>query len=386
MVKRDYYEVLGIGKNASDEEIKKAYRKFAKKYHPDSSKEKGKEMEDKFKELNEAYEVLKDKDKRARYDRFGHAGVGADQGGGRSGYGGSGAGGGFGGFGDFNVDFGDIFETMFSHSGFRGGFGTRKKGPARGRDLMYDLVLTLEEAASGKEQEIDIMHTLTCSSCNGSGARENSDIKRCPDCGGTGQVKNVRRTPFGQFATITPCSKCRGEGKVVEKPCSTCGGSGKVSKRTRVSVKIPQGVDNGSTLRIQSEGDAGDRGGPPGDLYVVVRVKPHKNFTRSGDNILYKTGISFPKAALGGEVEIPTLHGKATLKIPAGTQSGDNFSMRGEGIPNVHTKRKGDQIVKILVDVPKKLTKKQKELLREFAHESGEEVNDGGIIGKIFGR
>jgi len=364
MTKRDYYEVLGIGKNATKDEIKKAYRKLARKYHPDVNKDAG--AENKFKEISEAYEVLADENKKANYDRFGHAGA-------QAGF----SGGGFS-WNDFShfEDISDIFGRDFFGRDifdvFFGGRGRRRGSSARrGSDLRYDLDISLEEAAFGAEREISIQRNETCKECMGSGAKSSSDIVTCPACGGTGQLKQGRRTPFGQFVTVTTCSECRGEGKTIKKPCSRCDGSGISAKRRRISVKIPTGVESGSYLRLHGEGDAGIKGGSAGDLYVVIHVKPHNDFRRDGSDIIYELPISFSQAALGDEVEVPTLKGKAKMKIPAGTQTGTFFKLRGEGIPRLYGRGRGDELVRIRVVTPEKLGKRQKEIFEELSELEG---------------
>lgn len=365
MAKRDYYEVLGVSRDATEEEIKKAYRKLARKYHPDVNKD-DKDAAEKFKEINEAYEVLKDPEKRARYDQFGHAGVG--QGGFDPGN--------FGGFGDFG-DFGgfgsDIFEDIFDI--FGGGFGrTRRRGPTRGADLRYDLEITLEEAAFGVEKEVEIFRMESCKKCNGTGAKPGTMPKTCPTCGGSGQVRRVQNLGPMQFTNVTTCTNCGGRGNIIEEPCPKCNGRGQSKVGRKIKVKIPAGVDTGSQLRMSGEGEPGEMGGPPGDLYVVIRVKPHKLFVRQGDDLIYEVPISFVQAALGDEIEIPTLEEKVKLKIPEGTQPGTRFRLRSKGIPHIKGYGRGDLIVHVDVVIPKKLNEKQKELLVKFAKISGEDI------------
>jgi len=374
MTKRDYYEVLGLGKNATKGEIKKAYRKLARKYHPDVNKDAG--AENKFKEISESYEVLADDAKKAKYDRFGHAGA-------QAGF----TGGGFS-WDDFShfEDISDIFGRDFFGRDifdvFFGGQGRRRGSSARrGSDLRYDLDVTLEEAAFGVDKEISLERNEVCGGCRGSGAKSPSDIVTCPACGGTGQIKQGRRTPFGQFVTVTTCSECRGEGKTIKKPCSRCDGSGITVKRRRISVKIPAGVESGSYLRLHGEGDAGIKGGPSGDLYVVIHVKPHNDFSRDGNDIIYELPISFSQAALGDEVEVPTLKGKARMKIPAGTQTGTLFKLKGEGIQRLHGRGRGDELVKVRVLTPENLNKRQKELFRELLEVGGK--NSKGIMDSV---
>lgn len=354
MSKRDYYEVLGVSKDASQDEIKKAYRKLSKKYHPDINKEPG--AEEKFKEIKEAYEVLSDEQKRAQYDRFGHTdpgqGFGTDFGGG--------FGGGFGGFED-------IFETFF-------GGGSRRRdpnAPRQGADLQYTMTLSFEEAVFGKETDIHIPREETCSTCNGSGAKPGTKPQTCSQCHGTGQISIEQSTPFGRIVNRRTCTNCGGTGQEIKFKCSTCGGTGTVKRRRKIHVKIPAGIDEGQQLRVQGQGEPGINGGPPGDLYIVFHVRDHEFFERDGDDIYCEMPITFAQAALGDEVEVPTLHGKVKLKVPAGTQTGTKFRLRGKGVPNVRGHGIGDQHVIVRVVTPTKLTERQKELLREFAKEGG---------------
>lgn len=372
MSKRDYYEVLGVGRDATEEEIKKAYRKLARQYHPDVNKSP--DAAEKFKEINEAYQVLSDPQKRAMYDKFGHAGVdpNAAQGGFGGGTGGFGD---FGDFGDFGgFDFGkDIFGNIFENF-FGGGFSeSRKSGPVRGADIRFDLEITLEDAFFGAEKEIELYRIEACSKCGGTGAKPGGS-KTCPVCGGRGQVRQVQNTPFGRYISITTCTRCGGNGIVIEDPCPECHGTGKVRASRKIKVKIPPGVDTGSKLRLAGEGEPGTMGGPAGDLYVVIHVKPHKLFVRQGDDLIYEAPISFVQAALGAEIEIPTLDGRARLKIPEGTQPGTRFRIKGKGMPRLRGYGRGDLHVRVDVVVPKKLTEKQKELLRKFAELGGEDV------------
>ena len=349
--KRDYYEVLGVARNASEDEIKKAFRGLARKYHPDVNKEKG--AEERFKEINEAYEVLGDAQKRQAYDRFGHAGVAGA---------GAGAGGnpfeGFG-FGSFN----DLFEQLFANASA----GTRRGAPQRGADLKYELTITFEEAVRGCQKEIDIPRWETCSSCRGNGAQPGTNTTRCPSCQGTGEIRRVQQSIFGQFVNVMVCDRCRGEGRIITTPCERCHGQGRVRNVRRVPVNIPAGVDDGITVRVTGEGEAPARGGTPGNLLITLNVKPHEYFKRQASDILYELPVSFADAAMGAEVEAPTLDGKETLKIPAGTQSGRTFRLKGKGVPLVHSNSRGDELVTVKVVIPQNLTSRQKELLKEFA-------------------
>lgn len=358
MAKRDYYEVLGVSKNATTDEIKKAYRKLALKYHPDANP--GDETaEAKFKEINEAYVVLSDPEKRAGYDHFGHA---ADT----NGQGFSG------GFGDFG-GFGDIFDIFF------GGGGTRKRtGPERGSDIRTDMEIGLKDAAFGLEREIKVPRVETCGTCGGSRAAAGSKPQTCTTCGGTGQVQYSQNTPFGRVVQSRTCDHCHGVGKIIDKPCPTCRGAGQVRKTRNIKVNVPAGVDNGSRLRLAGEGEAGLRGGPPGDLYVYIHVKPHRIFKREGDDLICEIPISFIQAALGDEFEVPTLDGKAKLKVPEGTQTGTVFRMKGKGIPHINGYGQGDQHVRVKVVTPVKLNEKQKELLKEFSSIDSERQHESG--------
>lgn len=358
MSKRDYYEVLGISKDATEQEIKKAYRKLARKYHPDMNPG-DKEAEAKFKEVTEAYEVLSDPEKRRQYDQFGHAGM--------NGQGGFGGFEGFGGFSgaDFG-GFGDIFEMFF------GGGGRRRNGPVKGADLKYNLDITFEEAAFGVEKDIAITKNETCGKCAGTGAAPGTKPRTCDVCHGSGQVQYAQNTPFGRFVQTRTCDKCHGSGKIIDQPCLSCHGEGIVRKQKKIHIRVPAGVDTGSRLRVSGEGEPGLRGGPPGDLFVYVRVKAHKIFTREGNDVICEIPISFPQAALGDEIEVPTLDGKVKLKIPEGTQSGTYFRLRGKGIPDLHGYGRGDQHVKVVIQTPTKLTEEQKNLLRKYAATFGE--------------
>src|SRR5437764_7977025 len=354
MAKRDYYTVLGLNRDASEEDIKKAYRKLAMKFHPDRNPD-DKTSEEKFKEAKEAYEVLTDARKRAAYDQFGHAGVDASAGFGAAGARGFGGAEGFGGFADA---FGDIFGEIFGQSG-RGGRGN---GMFRGADLRYNLDLSLEEAARGAEVKIRIPAMETCETCHGSGAKPGTEPKQCPTCHGRGEV----RVSQGFFSIQQTCPACHGTGKIVPDPCRTCRGRGRVKKHKTLSVKIPAGVDQDDRIRLSGEGEAGMNGGPSGDLYVVVNLKPHPVFQREGADLHCEMPISFATAALGGEIEIPTLDGHAKIKIPAETQTGQVFRLRNKGIKGVRSSLHGDLYCHVVIETPVKLTTRQKEILREF--------------------
>ncbi|HZK24169.1 MAG TPA: molecular chaperone DnaJ [Oscillospiraceae bacterium] len=370
MAKRDYYEVLGVSTEASAEEIKKAYRSLARKYHPDVNRD-DQDAEKKFKEAKEAFDVLSDPQRRQQYDQYGHA---AEEGG--FGTGGFGQGD-FSGFGGFE----DIFDQFFG-----GAARTRRPtGPQRGNDLRYDLEITLEEAALGKEAKINIPRAETCDTCGGSGAKPGTQPETCSHCHGTGQQQVTRNTAFGRFVSVQACVACGGTGTIIKERCLDCQGNGRVQRERKIDIKIPAGVETGSRLRVANEGEAGTRGGPPGDLYVVLHVRPHKLFDRQGDDIIIEVPISFAQATLGTELEVPTITGKARVKIPEGTQTGTSFRLRGKGIPHLRGYGQGDQHVKVVVKIPKKLSSKQKELLREYAKLAGEDVaaGDKGFLNKV---
>jgi len=360
---KDYYKILGIEKNATKEEIKKAYKALAKKHHPDLNKEEG--SVEKFKELNEAAAVLADDQKREQYDRFGTT---AEQFGGTQGFD-------FGDIGGF--DFDQIFESFFG-----GGFGRRRRrGPSRGADLRYDLEITLEESSMGVVKHISIPNLIKCEKCDGSGAESDNDIVSCPDCDGSGILRREQRTPFGIFATQTTCGKCRGQGTYIKKECKVCDGTGVVRKTRKLEIKIPAGAEEETNLRLEGEGEAGEKGAEAGDLYIVIHVKEHDIFERVGDDLHIKFNVPFTIAALGGEIEVPIIDGKAKLKIPSGTQSNTIFRMRNKGIPYLHGTGSGDELVEVIIEVPGKLSKKQKELLKEFEKEGKKKK---GFLRKVF--
>lgn len=355
--KRDYYDVLGVGKGASDDEIKKAYRKLAKKYHPDVNTNNA-DAEVKFKEASEAYEVLSDGSKRSRYDQFGFAGVDPSYGGGQ--------GGGFDGFdmGGFG-DLGDILGSMFG-----GGFGSsrqsRQNAPRRGESIRKHIVLSFEEAAFGCDKQIAIERVENCEECGGSGAQKGTSAETCAQCRGTGTVTQAQRTPLGVFQTQSACQNCHGTGKIIKNPCSKCAGSGKQRRSRTLSVHIPAGIDDGQSIQLRGQGGAGERGGPAGDVIVTVGIRPHAIFTREGTDVVCEIPISFTQAALGDTLQVPTIDGKIEYKVPEGTQPGTVFRMKGKGIQNVNGRGKGDQYVRVVLEVPKALSDTQKELLREF--------------------
>lgn len=364
MSKRDYYDVLGISRDSTKQEIKNSYRKLAFKYHPDRNKSS--DAEEIFKEISEAYAILSDDEKRRQYDAFGHAGIGArytsedifrgvnfeeifrD------------LGFGFGGF--------DIFDTFFGHR------RANRYGPKRGNDLRYDLEINLEDVVKGLNNEIKVPRTEACDACNGSGAAAGTKPIKCSKCNGSGQVQHSRSTGFAHFVQVTTCNVCGGKGSTIDTPCDKCHGGGTVSAIRKIRVEIPSGVETGSRLRLRGQGEAGARGGPSGDLYVVVHVKPHSVFQRMNSDILCEVSIGFVKAALGAEIEVPTLEGKAKLKIPKGTQTHTVFRLKGKGLPSLHGFRKGNELVRVIIQTPTKLSSKQRQLLTEFAKDMGETV------------
>ncbi len=352
--KRDFYEVMGVPKNATDDEIKKAYRKLAKKYHPDLNPG-DKTAEAKFKEVNEAYEVLSDKDKKARYDQFGHAGVDPNFGGG--------AGGGSPFAGD--IDLGDIFNSFFG--GFGGGARTANpNAPRRGGDTEAVVNISFEEAAKGCQKNVSYERIESCPDCNGSGAQKGTSAKTCANCNGTGQVHINQRTPFGVVQTARTCDRCGGTGKVIESPCRTCGGSGKVRKQKSIEINVPAGIDNEQILNVSAQGNAGTNGGPSGDLHVYVNVRPHPIFERRGNDVWCEMPITFTQAALGAEVVVPTIDGRVSYTVHEGTQPGDVFKLKSKGIPRLGGRGRGDQFVRVTIEVPKNLSEKQKTILQEF--------------------
>ena len=358
--KRDYYEVLGVSKSATPDEIKKAYRQLAKKYHPDLNPD-NKEAEAKFKEANEAYEILSDSDKKEKYDRFGFAGVDPSYG--------AGQGGGFGGFGGFDggmeFDLGDLFGSFFG--GFGGG-GSRSNpnAPRRGSDIQTNIYISFEEAAKGCKKNVEFQKIELCDECAGSGAAKGTSPQTCPDCNGRGQINVQQRTPFGTISTSKPCQRCGGKGKFNPNPCSRCKGAGRIRRTVKQEINIPAGIDDGQVFTVRNLGNAGANGGPAGDLRVGVVVKPHPFFERDGYNVWYEVKVSFVQAALGDKLRVPTLDGDVEYILPAGTQPGDIFKLKGRGIPVLNSTRRGDQLVKVTVEVPKNLNEKQKEALMNF--------------------
>ena len=368
MDKRDYYDVLGVNKSSGDAEIKKAYRKLAKKYHPDANPD-NKEAEAKFKEVTEAYEVLSDGDKKSAYDRYGHAAFEQGGAGGPGGFGG-----GFGGFDD--IDLGDILGGMFGGA-FGGGGRRRPRGPMPGDDIRQTVQISFEEAAFGCEKEISINTSETCSTCNGTKAKAGTSAITCPKCSGTGRIRVTQRTIMGMMQSEQVCDSCGGEGKIIKEKCNTCHGHGKVRKVKKVTVSIPAGIDHGQTLRLAGKGEVGDPGAPSGDLLVTVSVKRHEVFERRGQDVHMRMPISFAQAALGSELSIPTLDGNVKFKIEPGTQTSSKFRLQGKGIPNLrNSKQRGDQYVEVYIVVPKNLTDKQKEILKEIEPETGEQAEE----------
>lgn len=358
--KRDYYEVLGIQKGASDDDIKKAYRQMAKKYHPDLNPG-DKEAETRFKEVNEAYEVLSDPQKKARYDQYGHAGVDPNFGtGGYQGYG----------FDNMDIDLGDIFSSFFGGGG--GGRRRNPNAPRRGGDVSASVVISFEESAKGCQKQVNVHLVETCPECQGSGAAKGTAPKTCPNCNGTGQERRQQRTPFGVIQTQTVCSRCRGSGRIIDTPCRSCSGSGQVRRPSTVGINIPAGIDDGQVITIRGKGNAGANGGPAGDLQVQVSVRPHPVFEREGYDILCELPLTFSQLALGAEVSVPTLDGSSPYTIREGTQPGDTIRLKGKGFPYINGRGRGDLIVSLTVEVPRNLTSEQKKLLKNFEAATGE--------------
>jgi molecular chaperone DnaJ len=362
----DYYELLGVPRTAAEGDIKRAYRQLARKFHPDVAEDKV-AAESHFKEINEAYEVLSDPQKRANYDRFGHGGN-------------DGGGAGFSGFGA--EGFGDIFDMFFGQSR-AGGAAARSNGPQRGSDLRYDIEITLDEAFSGTQREISFRHLAACTTCRGSGAEPGTLVVPCDRCSGTGVARQVRQTPLGQFVTQTTCPKCQGDGQVVSTPCHVCRGRGRVEQDKTLTVKIPAGVDDGSRIRLTGSGEAGQRGGPDGDLYVYLSVRPHERFKRDGLDVYVEVPISFATAALGGEITVPALDGEQRLQIQPGTQSGSLYRLRSHGMPAVRGGTRGDHLVTVHVSVPTKLGKREREILEEYARVTADQEPDRSFLDRV---
>ncbi len=362
--KQDYYDVLGVPRGATPEEVKKAFRKLAMKYHPDRNKNHG--AETRFKAVNEAYEVLSDPERRAMYDRFGHAGV--EAGAGARGFEGFGFGG-----------FGDIFDAFF------GGTTARRRGPRRGADQRQRVTLTFAEAAFGCEKAVEISGVELCSRCSGLRAEPGTEPERCTNCNGTGEIRRVQQSVFGQFVNVAGCERCGGEGRMVTHPCKSCRGTGREKRTRRLQVKFPAGIDDGAQMRLSGEGEIGAHGGPRGNLYLIVAVKPHPLFHRDGDDLIYQLEINIAQAALGGEIDVPTLERTEPLRIPAGTQSGEVFVLKGQGVAHLRSSGRGDLLVRVQVATPKRLTARQRELLEQLADSLGSSApdDDKGILGKI---
>ncbi|MDR1134645.1 MAG: molecular chaperone DnaJ [Clostridiales Family XIII bacterium] len=351
--KRDYYEILGLNKNAAETDIKKAFRKMAMQYHPDKNPG-DKNAEEKFKEINEAYGILSDPQKKERYDKFGHAGVDPNAGFGGGGFSGFGGGG-------FEDIFGDLFGGMFG-----GGNQRRKGGPRKGQDIQKNLRISFEDAAFGAKKQIRLIKYVACDECGGSGAEKGTAKVRCPDCGGTGEIRTNQRTPFGQFTNVSPCQRCGGNGEIVEKPCGKCSGSGKIRKEVTISVDIPAGVDNDSVISLKGQGEPGSGGGPNGDLYVVISVAAHSLFVRKGSDLILEIPITYTQAALGDTITVPTLTEKVAYKVPPGTQPDTVFRLKGKGVKSLRSNRSGDLFVKVVLEVPTKLGGEEKKLLKKL--------------------
>ena len=358
--KRDYYEVLGVSKGASEDEIKRAYKKMARKYHPDLNPG-DKEAEEKFKEVNEAYEVLSDADKKARYDQYGHAGVDPNFGAGGAGF-------------DGNFDFGDLGDIFGSF--FGGGFGgtrrTNPNAPQRGESIRMSVTISFEEAAFGCEKSVTVDRYEQCDTCHGNGCAPGTTPEVCPDCHGTGTVQVRRQTPMGVFASSSPCTRCGGKGRIIHQPCKDCHGTGSVRKRRTIQASIPAGIDNGQTISIRGQGNGGVNGGPAGDLLITITIRPHELFRREGTSVLCEAPITYAQAVLGAELEIPTIDGKVKYTLPEGTQSGTTFRLKGKGIPSLNGRGRGDQYVTVYIETPKNLNREQKDALKKFAETLGE--------------
>ena len=355
MAQRDYYEVLGVGRNATADELKSAFRKLARQYHPDVNKEP--DAEERFKEINEAYAILSDSERRAAYDRYGHAGLN-----------------GMGGMPDFStVDFSEIFEEFFGFGGL-GGRGRRRNAPRRGADLSYHLALTFEEAVFGAEKEIEITRDETCQTCSGTGSEPGSSPVRCPTCNGQGEVRQVRQTFLGSMVQVTTCPNCNGQGEVIERPCSTCRGRGLERRTVKRVVNVPAGVDKGTQIRLAGEGQPGGNGGPHGNLYIEIDVRAHKFFQRKKNDIVLNLNINIAQAVLGADIEVPTIDGMAKLTIPSGTQPGRVFTLKNKGVPFLRSSARGDQLVVVNVEVPARLTSEQRQLFEQLAKTLGTEV------------
>jgi molecular chaperone DnaJ len=366
MPTRDYYELLGVARDASRDEIKRAYRALAREHHPDVAPDKSK-AEHRFKEINEAYEVLSDPRKRAQYDRFGYVGNGASAGAGDFGFGAG--------------SFGDIFDMFFGN--VRGAAQTRRVGPERGSDLRYDVEITLEEAFHGATKEIAFDRLAQCENCRGSGAKPGTMIVPCERCGGTGNVRMARQTPLGQIVTQTACTRCSGEGHVIAQPCEACGGRGRREAELRLSVKVPHGVEDGSRIRIAGNGEAGMRGGPPGDLFVCLTIAPHPLFKRNGRDTFVEVPVGFTQAALGATIDVPSLGGNVRLTLPPGTQSGTTLRLRGHGMTSVRGTQRGDHHVTVRIVVPTKLTKRQRDLLEAYALAGGDAIDERTFFERV---